>query len=102
MSRSVKREHGDEYVAIRLDDWSADAVALVRRNAVVTQVREQGRDLEVALRDGADPQRLLNELVAEGVRLRRFEIAEPSLEQIFIERVGAQEGAEGPEELAYV
>jgi ABC-2 type transport system ATP-binding protein len=99
---SVKREHGDEYVAIRLDDWSADAVALVRRNAVVTQVREQGRDLEVALRDGADPQRLLNELVAEGVRLRRFEIAEPSLEQIFIERVGAQEGAEGPEELAYV
>jgi hypothetical protein len=33
-------------------------------------VREQGSELEVALADGADPQRILEELVRGGVRLR--------------------------------
>jgi ABC-2 type transport system ATP-binding protein len=98
----VKKEHGEEYVAIRLDEWSADAVSLLRRGTGVVQVREHGRDLEVALGDGADPQRLLSDLVAAGVRLRRFEIAEPSLEQIFIERVGARDAEVAEEELAYV
>jgi ABC-2 type transport system ATP-binding protein len=66
----------------------------------VREVREHGTELEVALRDGADPQHLLQQLVAAGVRLRRFEVTEPSLEQVFIESVGAGEAAE--KELAYV
>ena len=89
----VKGEHGEEYIAIRLAEWSADAVERVRRSRGVQQVREHGTELEVALRDGADPQQLLHELVSAGVRLRRFEVTEPSLEQIFIERVGAGAGA---------
>jgi ABC-2 type transport system ATP-binding protein len=65
------------------------------------EVREHGNELEIALRDGADPQSLLEQLVSAGVRLRRFEVAEPTLEQIFIERVGAQTAAV-EEELAHV
>jgi ABC-2 type transport system ATP-binding protein len=99
---AVKREHGEEYVAIRLEQWTADAVSVVRRLAGVARVREHGTELEVALRDGADPQRLLHELVATGVRLRRFEVTEPSLEQIFIERVGARDADVPAEELAHV
>ncbi|MBI4410356.1 MAG: DUF4162 domain-containing protein, partial [Gemmatimonadetes bacterium] len=49
---------------------------------------------EVGLRAGADPQELLRALVAAGVRLRRFERVEPSLEQIFLERVGAHTASE--------
>jgi ABC-2 type transport system ATP-binding protein len=97
----VKREHGSEYIAVRLDEWSADAVAAVRRMSGVRELREQGTELEVALRDGADPQALLQDLVRGGIRLRRFEITEPSLEQIFIEKVGASEAAIG-KDLAYV
>jgi ABC-2 type transport system ATP-binding protein len=97
----VKREHGGEYIAIRLEDWSPASAASVRRLGPVAQVREHGRELEVALRPGGDPQALLEELVRGGMRLRRFEVTEPSLEQIFIERVGAQTAAAG-EELVHV
>ena len=97
----VKREHGAEYIALRLEEWSAEATATVRRLGEVAQVREHGTDLELALRAGADPQALLEQLVHAGIRLRRFEIAEPTLEQIFIERVGAQTAAM-QEELVHV
>lgn len=85
----VKAAHGGEYVAITFDSWSADAVAAVKRSAVVGKIRENGTTLEVNMKDGADEQILLNELVTAGVRLKRFECTEPSLEQIFLERVGA-------------
>ncbi|HEX6135211.1 MAG TPA: ATP-binding cassette domain-containing protein [Longimicrobiales bacterium] len=97
----VKREHGNEYVALRLAEWNADATAQLRRMRDVAQVREHGNEVEVALRDGADPQALLEQLVQAGVRLRRFEVTEPSLEQIFIERVGAQ-SADAEQELVHV
>jgi ABC-2 type transport system ATP-binding protein len=97
----VKREHGTEYIALRLDGQSPNVAATVRRISDVVEVREHGNELEIALRDGADPQSLLEQLVSAGVRLRRFEVAEPTLEQIFIERVGAQTAAV-EEELAHV
>jgi ABC-2 type transport system ATP-binding protein len=96
----VKRAHGSEYVALRLDEWSAAAVETVRRLPDVREVREQGTDLEVALRDGADPKALLHQLIGAGIVLRRFEVTEPSLEQIFIETVGARDALE--QEPAYV
>jgi ABC-2 type transport system ATP-binding protein len=97
----VKREHGSEYIALRLDDWSADSVAMLRRMREVSRIREHGTELELALTDGADPYALLQQLVSNGIRLRRFEITEPSLEQIFIERVGA-DTASAAEEHAHV
>lgn len=97
----VKREHGSEYIALRLDGWDGTQADAIRRMASVASVREHGSELEVALRDGADPQALLEQIVGSGMRVRRFEIAEPSLEQIFIERVGAQT-AQMQEELVHV
>ena len=98
---NVKREHGTEYIALRLEEWNADTVQAVRRMSDVREVREHGTELELSLRDGADPQALLQHLVGAGVRLRRFEVAEPTLEQIFIERVGAHM-PEAEEELVHV
>lgn len=83
----VKREHGSENVAITLESWSDSVVELVRTSAQVADVRADGVDLEAVLARGGDAQRLLEELVRAGVRLRRFERVEPSLEQIFVERV---------------
>ncbi|MGH7447856.1 MAG: ABC transporter ATP-binding protein [Longimicrobiales bacterium] len=89
----VKREHGTGHIALRLAAWSAEAAATVQRIRDVVQVRDSGNELEVVLRDGADPQVLLEHLVSAGIRLRRFEVAEPKLEQIFIDRVGAHSQA---------
>lgn len=97
----VKREHGNEYVALRFDDANAFNVRGVDRLRGVRVVREHGDGVDVTLHDGADPQHLLHDLLAGGARLRRFEVTQPSLEQIFIERVGAQ-SADAAQELAHV
>ena len=44
---------------------------------------------EINLADGADPQKILEASVGR-LRIRRFELAAPSLEEIFIDKVGAE------------
>ncbi|MCI0568333.1 MAG: ATP-binding cassette domain-containing protein, partial [Acidobacteria bacterium] len=53
----------------------------------VARVDDYGQYREVRLQDGADPQALLRAAV-ERVKVRRFEIMEPTLHNIFIEQVG--------------
>jgi ABC-2 type transport system ATP-binding protein len=53
----------------------------------IVEVKDCGNHLEVKLRDHADPQRILH-LAAAGARISRFELMEPSLEEIFIHAVG--------------
>jgi ABC-2 type transport system ATP-binding protein len=48
-----------------------------------------GSSAELSLDDGADPQQILEASVSR-LRIRRFEVASPSLEEIFIEKVGAE------------
>ncbi len=53
----------------------------------VARVNDAGRRAELTLADGADPQALLGRLVSE-VRLRRFDVREPSLHELFVRAVG--------------
>ncbi|HEY0674328.1 MAG TPA: ATP-binding cassette domain-containing protein [Longimicrobiales bacterium] len=85
----VKKQYGGDYIAIAFEEWSPAAAEEVRRSPLATDVRENGNALEVNLRPGADPQQLLKQLVDRNIRLKRFELAEPSLEQIFLAKVGA-------------
>ena len=55
----------------------------VKRAAIVSN------SAEITLNDGADPQRILEAAVGI-LRIRRFELASPSLEEIFMEKVGAE------------
>ena len=48
-----------------------------------------GSSAELSLNEGADAQQILQECVSR-VRIRRFEVASPSLEEIFIAKVGAE------------
>jgi ABC-2 type transport system ATP-binding protein len=53
-------------------------------------VQRSGLDYhEIQIRDGIDPESILNEALARHEYVTRFEIAEPSIEDIFIEQVGA-------------
>lgn len=56
----------------------------------VESLTDHGRRAEVRLREGADAQDLLRAAVDAGARIERFEIAEPSLREIFLERAGAR------------
>ena len=55
--------------------------------SLVANVRENGDDREVLLAPGADAQTLLKRLVASGAVINKFELAEPSLHDIFIAKV---------------
>jgi ABC-2 type transport system ATP-binding protein len=63
--------------------------AVLADRALVARADDQNRFLEVELAPGADPQRLLRALVDAGAAVTRFELVQPSLHQIFLERVGA-------------
>jgi ABC-2 type transport system ATP-binding protein len=55
----------------------------------VVKSRVDTNEAELTLSDGTDPQAIL-EAAMKRLRIRRFEVASPSLEEIFIEKVGAE------------
>jgi ABC-2 type transport system ATP-binding protein len=82
----VKRQHGRNIVRLKLDNdpdasW-LDQVAGVR----VTKRRQDY--IEMQLQADLNPNRLVEIALQRGDRISRFEITDPSLTDIFIERVG--------------
>lgn len=55
---------------------------------LIKAVAHRPHHVEVTLQDGADAQALLERLVTSGARVHRFELIEPSLNEIFIKSVG--------------
>ncbi|MDX1624087.1 MAG: ATP-binding cassette domain-containing protein [Gemmatimonadota bacterium] len=84
----VKRRHGDRTVAIGLESRSAEGEEAVRRAPGIASLRRDGATFEVRLEEDVEPAALLRRLVDDGVALRRFEVMDPSLQQVFVERVG--------------
>jgi ABC-2 type transport system ATP-binding protein len=58
-------------------------------------VDDQNRFYEIKLAGGADAQVLLRRVVETGATIQRFELVQPSLHQIFLEKVGATGVEEG-------
>jgi ABC-2 type transport system ATP-binding protein len=84
--RDLKRSAGRRLVRVTFGDrgsggWleGLPGVALIRSDA---------RHTELELSNGTEPDALLAEAVARGVSVKRWEVAEPTLEAIFIDRVG--------------
>jgi ABC-2 type transport system ATP-binding protein len=69
-------------------DYDGDGSFLTSLPNVVKS-RIDTNEAELTLSDGADPQTILERAVGR-LRIRRFEVAAPSLEEIFIEKVGAE------------
>ena len=84
--RDLKRASGRRLVRIGLDG-TGDLDWLDRLEGVV--VTRPGVDrTELELTNGLEPEALLAAAVAGGARVTHFELAEPSLEALFIEYVG--------------
>ena len=92
----VKAEHGTRVVALGVDGQARDAVAsILADRALVSRVDDQNRYYEVELAPGADAQVLLRRVMQTGAPVQRFELVQPSLHQIFLEKVGASGVEEG-------
>ncbi len=74
---------------IRLD-YDGDG-SILRELPGVTRINDAGKSAEIFLEEEADPQEILARLVGRIV-IRRFDLREPSLHEIFIRAVGAGEG----------
>jgi ABC-type uncharacterized transport system ATPase subunit len=60
----------------------------------VTVTADRQDYVELAVPAGTDPERILRAALDRGERVTRFEIGEPSLEEVFIEHVGRQADVE--------
>ncbi len=81
--RAIKKSYGKNTVRI---EYTGDDDFLDRPD-LVEKLNHFGAMVEAKLRPGADPQEILKAAVARGVRLTRFELVEPPLHDIFIEKV---------------
>ena len=82
--REVKSGFGRNAVWLRTEGGEgvlADA-------SLVARLNRHSDETEALLAEGADAQELLRRLVASGASVLKFELAEPSLKDIFIEKVG--------------
>ena len=87
---AVKAEHAGRFVAVSLDNASApDVQAVFADQRLVRSVDDQNTFFELEMAPGADAQQLLQRLVGTGARVQRFELVQPSLHRIFLEKVGA-------------
>jgi ABC-2 type transport system ATP-binding protein len=84
----VKREFGKSHIALAFvrNQGAAERVLADRR--LVAHAEDSGASAEVELADGVEPDALLRALVQADVGLSRFEVVEPSLQSIFIAKVG--------------
>jgi len=84
--REIRRRFGRNTILAEVEgDWQ-----FVRDLTGVREAQDTGNQVEIKLFPSADPQQILSALVVR-VRVNRFEVTEPSLEEIFISSVGRVE-----------
>ena len=97
----VKEEHGQRNIALALEVTGLAAIhwaTILRDHSLVKRADDSNRFFEIELAPGADPQALLRRIVDSGAVVQRFEMIQPSLHQIFLQKVGAtgiEEGMSG-------
>jgi ABC-2 type transport system ATP-binding protein len=81
--RAIKQSFGKNTVRV---EYSGDGTFLAMPG-VIERVNRFGAVVEAKLCPGADPQEILKAALERGVRISRFELVEPPLNDIFIEKV---------------
>jgi ABC-2 type transport system ATP-binding protein len=85
----VKRADGDRHVALAFHRNREAAVRVLADRSLVARTDDYGASAEVTLAPHANGDALLEALLGAGVGISRFELVEPSLQSIFIAKVGA-------------
>jgi len=80
----------DQYRTGAVSAELAGDVSFIEALPIVFSVNRQDNRFDIMLKDNADPQKLLAELVGK-VKVSAFEVKAPSLHEIFIKLVGQQD-----------
>jgi ABC-2 type transport system ATP-binding protein len=91
--KAVKRRYGKNTVI--LDHEGPDSFL---ESDLVKQHKRFPNYSEILLNDSADAQEVLKSAIAAGARVNRFELVEPSLNEIFIENVTGKASRNGGEQ----
>ena len=91
-TREVKRSTGQQ--TVRLATSRDGDIDWLRSLPHVTVTRPGEDYTELHVESGGDPQDVLQAAISHGGDVLRFEVADPSLEEVFVERVGALEHEE--------
>ena len=83
--KAIKRSFGKNTVRI---EYTGNGQFLDLPH-VVERLNRHGAAVDVKLRPGANAQEILKAAVADGVEITRFELVEPPLNDIFIEKVSS-------------
>ena len=85
--RAVKSRYPRERVLL-----AGDVARMLERSDIpeIMEAKQFADHAELRLAAGADPQALLRSLVAQGAAITRWEVQEPSLEEIFVRTVGGR------------
>jgi ABC-2 type transport system ATP-binding protein len=86
----IKAAGGKRNIALAFHRDAAQAARVLEDRRMVARVEDNGATAEAELAPGAGPDELLSALVASGAGISRFEVVEPSLESIFISKVGIE------------
>jgi ABC-2 type transport system ATP-binding protein len=81
--REVKESYGTNLIAFR----GANAEKVLADRALIEKVVSHADEQELHLTNGVAPQQLLKTLIDAGAEITKFEITEPSLNDIFISAV---------------
>ncbi len=84
--REVKQSFGKNLIALR----SEGGDAVLQDKTLVAKIVEHADEREIELAENADSQVLLKKLIESGATISKFEQVEPSLNDIFIEKVRAE------------
>ena len=81
----IKREawlEGRRQILLSLDTEDGP----LKDPSLVASVEDRGTHVAVSLREGVEPQQLLEAVIRAGAIVSRFEVSEPSLHEIFVSR----------------
>ena len=81
--KAIKKSYGNNTVRM---EFVGDP-AFLQLPEVVERINSYGEMVDITLRQGADAQQILKSAVERGIQVRRFELMEPPLNDIFIQKV---------------
>jgi ABC-2 type transport system ATP-binding protein len=82
----IKKTYGKNSVVL---DYDGDA-SFIQDLPEIEKIDDYGKSMEIKLKEQTDPQELLNMLVGK-IRISKFEVMEPTLNAIFIDKVGEKD-----------
>ena len=82
----IKQQYGKNTILL---DYEGDA-GFIKGFDEISKIDDYGKYMEIKLKEQVDPQLLLNRIVGK-IRVNKFEVREPTLNAIFIEKVGVQD-----------